>query len=585
MLLKSVRAAFAVIRRRPRILCHTNHYFGTTSRFVGKSTAGQEEVRAGIVRSALAGLRALPFDMDICVCGLPDCSLVPIDLNVDVSDPQHIVYASIERMFDALDSYDYFLNVEDDILVSEEVLASCMAFQASSRVNEVYLPNRMEIQPDGSLDCVDLIAEPGWKTAPHRTFLGTALGVANNPHSGLSFLSRDQMRYAAERVDLSSRDLIIGGLMASAYANLHAPFLMWRAQSAPLAHHVLHLDKWLAAPPGAPNKRTPAPAAPDSCPAGYLDDCVREGPFVKLAGWAIVGNGTQATEFRVDIDGHDVGSDELRLNRIERPDVADVYPHAHADCGFELLFPARTLFAWQDAAAPMRMGFAFRSEPDEDFWSLPEAATTRALDGIAAAIATLPNIPDIPFMPEPVRDRLLALMQTADTYLEYGTGGTTMQAQRVGVPTIIAVESDALWLDGVRHKSEQAAGRSRFHFVHVDIGPTGEWGYPVSEARWSGYHHYALRAWELCQEQGLSPDVVLIDGRFRMACFLASLLFGKPGCRIIVDDYLDRPYYAAMERFVVKHQMVDRAAEFVVPPDLPRHDLLHALFAAVTDPR
>jgi hypothetical protein len=233
----------------PKILCHFNHYFGTNSNFIGKSTTGVRKDRGDVVRLALDGIRALRFDLDIRVCGLRDFSLLPIDIDLDeISDAQHIVYASIERMFDAMDQYDYFLNIEDDVLITSDVLKACMMFNALSQPNEVYLPNRMECQSDGTSYCVDLFAMPGWKPELQRDFHGTTLGVACNSHSGLSFLSREQMHYATERVNVSSRDVLIGGLMASAYANLHAPFLLWRAKSDLLAHHVFHLDKWLQSP-------------------------------------------------------------------------------------------------------------------------------------------------------------------------------------------------------------------------------------------------------------------------------------------------------------------------------------------------
>ena len=184
--------------------------------------------------------------MVVRVCGFPGSSLLPIDLDLSyIREPQHIVYASIEEMLPALSDYDFLLNIEDDILINKEVIDACIAFQSVSAVNEVYLPNRMERHTDGSLYCVDLLALPGWNNAFRRTFQDTTLGVAHNPHSAFSFLSRKQMDYAARRLDLSRRETVVGGLMASAFANLHAPFLLWRARSNVLAHHILHLDNWL----------------------------------------------------------------------------------------------------------------------------------------------------------------------------------------------------------------------------------------------------------------------------------------------------------------------------------------------------
>jgi hypothetical protein len=215
-------------------------------------------------------------------------------------------------MFDDIGSFDYFLNIEDDIAISWDVLATCMAFNDASHANEVYLPNRIEMRADGTSDCVDLVADPSWKPSLTRTFRGAVLGVASNPHSGLAFLSQRQMRYAAERVDRRSRNIIVGGFMASAYANLHGPFLLWRARSDYLAHHVVHLDRWLGRPalPGdAPDEVAAVgrrDAIGDAAATGCLDLAVLEGGRLKVAGWATTADGRAATELRLSVDDQDL---------------------------------------------------------------------------------------------------------------------------------------------------------------------------------------------------------------------------------------------------------------------------------------
>ena len=253
--------------RQQKILCYVNHYFGTSSAFVGRSTGGDAQTRRKIVQAVIARLRALPGELDICVCGFPEAALVAIDVDLsDIGDPRLIVYESIERMFAAINDYDWFLNIEDDIFVQDNLVPNARAFAAISEINEVWLPNRMESRADGTLLCVDLEAMPGW-TGVERQFQGETLGVAHNHHSGLFLLSREQMRYASTRVPLNRREEFHGGLMASAYANIHAPFLLWRAKSAPLAHYVIHADNWLfsadarAAKQSEPESREEAPAA------------------------------------------------------------------------------------------------------------------------------------------------------------------------------------------------------------------------------------------------------------------------------------------------------------------------------------
>ena len=156
--------------RTTKILCHFNHFFGKASGFVGRSTAGALEERSEIVQTALARIRARTLRHGDSRLWVPDFSLLPIDLDLsEIREPQHIVYASIERMFKALDDYDCFLNIEDDILVADEVIEASIAFNASSTLNEVYLPNRMEHRADGSVLLRGPVGYPGleWGLAPH----------------------------------------------------------------------------------------------------------------------------------------------------------------------------------------------------------------------------------------------------------------------------------------------------------------------------------------------------------------------------------------------------------------------------------
>lgn len=227
-----------------RILCYFNHFYGASTPFRGKSTTAPSDQRLTKVLTALDALRALPFSMNVRVCGMRESSLLPVDIDFSsvINDPRMLVYASIEKMVDEIEHYDYFLNIEDDILVSAEILYACIEFNKTSYCNEIFLPNRIEYKPNSTYQCVDLTAIPRWKNELQRKFRGVELGVAHNPHSGLSFLSRNQFMYAATRVKLSSREVLIGDYMASAFANLHAPFLIWRAKSYLRDHSVVHLD-------------------------------------------------------------------------------------------------------------------------------------------------------------------------------------------------------------------------------------------------------------------------------------------------------------------------------------------------------
>ena len=62
----------------------------------------------------------------------------------------------------------------------------------------------------------------------------------------------------------------------------------------------------------------------------------------------------------------------------------------------------------------------------------------------------------------------------------------------------------------------------------------------------------------------LKPDLVLIDGRFRVLCFLTSIKFAPIGTKIIFDDYTFRPFYHVVEEFLKISDTCGRQALFEV---------------------
>lgn len=161
----------------------------------------------------------------------------------------------------------------------------------------------------------------------------------------------------------------------------------------------------------------------------------------------------------------------------------------------------------------------------------------------------------------------------ASSILEYGSGGSTFLAAEVSDCRTVTVESDWSWSATLR-KALYRTKADRNVSVHwVDIGPTGSWGRPKSDVAWSSYPKYALEVWDL---PGFSaPDVVLIDGRFRVGCFLACLFKCQKPTRILWDDYVGRENYYVVEKYLKPSHVVGRMAVFdVEPTDVPADSLL-----------
>jgi hypothetical protein len=153
----------------------------------------------------------------------------------------------------------------------------------------------------------------------------------------------------------------------------------------------------------------------------------------------------------------------------------------------------------------------------------------------------------------------------ARIYLEYGAGGSTVLASQF-VQQLFCVESDAWFLRAVERKLQASGSASENHFLHANIGLTEFWGKPAftnfSAARLHRWSRYPQLPWKFLEPAGMVPDLILVDGRFRVACTLECLMhLNDPSTVICFDDYFDRDSYTIVERFA---DMVDRAGRMAI---------------------
>jgi hypothetical protein len=151
-----------------------------------------------------------------------------------------------------------------------------------------------------------------------------------------------------------------------------------------------------------------------------------------------------------------------------------------------------------------------------------------------------------------------AVMATTDVYGEYGCGASTKWVAISTKAHIYSVDTSAGWIANVR---SSIGARPDVVLQHINLGVLGDWGRPLSYGRRDSFPEYTDWLWE----QPEKPQTVLIDGRFRVACFLTSVLRGDMGTTIIFDDYIDRPYYSVVEEVIRPQETCGRQARFTVP--------------------
>lgn len=136
----------------------------------------------------------------------------------------------------------------------------------------------------------------------------------------------------------------------------------------------------------------------------------------------------------------------------------------------------------------------------------------------------------------------------ASSLVEFGSGGSTLLAvHSPSLRRIWSVESDPAWIARLRARPEVVAAEQggRLQLQHADIGPTGDHGAPLdeaSQARWPAYHE---QVWS--DTATAAADLVLIDGRFRVACAMAALANCQAHTILLFHDFWNRtPYHPVL---------------------------------------
>ena len=147
------------------------------------------------------------------------------------------------------------------------------------------------------------------------------------------------------------------------------------------------------------------------------------------------------------------------------------------------------------------------------------------------------------------------------------------------------MESDAAWIDKCKVEPSISAAikAGRLTLLHADIGPIGRFGFPADNKSAWQWPRYYLDVWTAVSAPEL--DVILVDGRFRVACALQSLLRAGPDCKVIVHDFADRAYYHVVLEFSDIVEQVDRLCVLRRKQQADFRSLALKLSGHILDPR
>lgn len=133
-------------------------------------------------------------------------------------------------------------------------------------------------------------------------------------------------------------------------------------------------------------------------------------------------------------------------------------------------------------------------------------------------------------------------IKNSKIYFEYGSGGSTHYVSTCSnIEKFYSVESDGAWIEKLKPLISDLI---KCNFIYIDINSNGNWGMPGKYATNDQLKQYSNAINNI---DNSNIDLVLIDGRFRVACALKC--FNLENCLILFDDFLNRPHYHIILEF------------------------------------
>jgi hypothetical protein len=236
-------------RKRIRILVAVPHYFDKLSiheNGYGSYESLNYKFRTEMIQNTFASLinslSSLEMDSKVLVFGIDNQYLTTPSVKVDIENPKFLPWKALEEMYVHIEDFDYFLFLEDDIVVSPKLILELLALDSELDENETVVPNRIELH-NGIPFCVDMIVMPGW-SPEIISVKGKVLAMPCNVHSGVMFLSRRKFKRAFSSRKFIEPTIIIGDYMASALANIHSSLKVYRSIPTSSTLTVFHQDSW-----------------------------------------------------------------------------------------------------------------------------------------------------------------------------------------------------------------------------------------------------------------------------------------------------------------------------------------------------
>jgi len=158
-------------------------------------------------------------------------------------------------------------------------------------------------------------------------------------------------------------------------------------------------------------------------------------------------------------------------------------------------------------------------------------------------------------------------------YLEYGCGGSTYIASlRPTINYMASVEGLQSWITKCKKatpiKTAVESGKLVFH--HIDYNASDHYSYPTDSTKSNMFPKYSD---VITSYPPNTFDMILIDGRFRVACTCKAYDYIGANTNILIHDYSIRSYYSIVEKFFTVKGIEDTFAVLQKKDDIDRNEL------------
>lgn len=159
-------------------------------------------------------------------------------------------------------------------------------------------------------------------------------------------------------------------------------------------------------------------------------------------------------------------------------------------------------------------------------------------------------------------------LKNAKYYLEYGSGDSTIFAINNNVKNIISIETDIEWYNKLMNNKtiKNKINKNELDLIYHDLNCIW-WKYVSWNKNKLIIDENNIQKWKACSNLPTKleniPDLVLIDGRFRVATLLKLYHKINNNTKILFHDYTNRKQYYIIELFYDKIEVVDKLQVFI----------------------